>query len=158
MRLAQGEMRRTQPSLRNPAPALIDVNANCQSIVVNAPVAEVYRCCLHVEDFPRFITSIKKVKKINDTRFSCTSMVDGKEVKSEVMIMMRAAARRIAWQAGSDQFRIGVVLLDPLDDATTKVTVKVRSMIKPVLLTGELRNHLGNFKRYIEHDLIGNEE
>jgi hypothetical protein len=68
-------------------------------------------------------------------------------------VVRGAVARRIAWQAVSDQFRIGVVFLDPLDDATTKVTVKLRSIIEPLMLTGALRNYLRNFKRFVEQEL-----
>ena len=63
---------------------------------------------------------------------------------------MRVSDRRIAWQAVSDHFRVGVVFLDPLDDGTTRVTVKVRSIIEPVMLTGALRAYLNNFKRFVE--------
>jgi len=42
------------------------------------------------------------------------------------------------------------LFLDPLDDDTTRVTVKVRSIIEPVMLTGALRAYLSNFKRFVE--------
>jgi len=49
-------------------------------------------------------------------------------------------------------FRVGAVFLDPLPAGTTKVTVKVRSIVEPVMLTGALRDYLKNFKRYVEED------
>jgi hypothetical protein len=58
--------------------------------------------------------------------------------------------RRIAWQAVFDHFRVGVEFLDPLDDGTTRMTVKVRSIIEPVMLTGALRSYLSSFKRFVE--------
>ena len=151
MRTAQYELRRTHHHAPKPIPIFIDVNTDCQSIVVDAPVAEVYRRCLRFEEFPQFITSITSIDEINDTRFSCTSIIDGEEVQSDVQIIMRVPERRIAWQAISDNFRVGVVFFDPLLDGTTKVTVKVRSIIEPVMLTGALRHYLGNFKTYIEN-------
>ena len=131
-------------------PNYIDVNTDSQSIVVNAPAAEVYQCCLRFEDLPRFITSITKVDRIDDTRFSCTSIINGGEVTSQVQIIMRVPDRRIAWQAVSDNFRVGVVFFDPLFGGTTTVNVKVRSIIEPVMLTGALRRYLRNFKVYVE--------
>ena len=136
-------------------PSSIDMNADCQSIVVNAPVAEVYRRCLRFEEFPRFVTSITNIDRIDDTRFSFTAVVDGKEVKSLATIIMRVPDRRIAWQAVSDNFRVGVVCFDPLLGSATKVTVKVRSIVEPVMLTGALRHYLRNFKQYVENDLAG---
>jgi uncharacterized membrane protein len=130
------------------------VNADCQSIVVNAPASEVYRPLLRFEDLPRFITSVTQIDLLSPTRFSCTSVINGKEVTSDVMIMMRVPDRRIAWQAVSDQFGVGVVFLDPLlGGGATRVTLKVRSIIEPVLLTGALRRYLRNLKNFVEEDV-----
>ena len=134
------------------SPVPVDVNADCQSIVINAPAAEVYRQLLRIEDLPKFITSINKIELLNLNRFHCSSIINGEEVESDVMIMMRVPDRRLAWQAISDQFRVGVVFLDPLLGGDTKVTVKVRSIIEPVQLTGALRHYLTNFKRFIEQN------
>jgi uncharacterized membrane protein len=150
MKTAQDELSRIGNKPQKPAPPFIDVNADCQSVVVNASAAEIYRRCLRFEDLPRFIASIRTVGRIDETGLSCTSIINGEEVTSEIKIIMRVPDRRIAWQAVSDHFRVGVVLLDPLDDDTTRVTVKVRSIIEPVMLTGALRSYLSNFKRFVE--------
>jgi uncharacterized membrane protein len=149
MKMAQNEL---APNEKPPTagPTFIDVNTDSQSIVVNAPAAEVYQCCLSFENLPRFITSITKVDRIDDTRFSCTSIINGGEVTSQVQIIMRVPDRRIAWQAVSDNFRVGVVFFDPLFGGTTRVNVKVRSIIEPMMLTGALRRYLENFKRFVE--------
>jgi uncharacterized membrane protein len=153
MKTARHELRRFHEKWPKPVPPIwVDVNADRQSIAVSAPVAEVYRSCLRFEDLPRFITSIKKVEKINDRRFSCTSVINGKEVKTVVTVMMRVPDRRIAWQGVSDNFRVGVISFDALAGGATKVTVKVRSIVEPVLLTGVLRNYLTSFKRFVEED------
>ncbi|MFN2622014.1 MAG: hypothetical protein ABR611_04135 [Chthoniobacterales bacterium] len=131
----------------------IDVNADCQSIFVNARAPEVYRRLLRFEDLPRFLTSILNITNITTNGFSCTSLINGEKIQSDVLIMMRVPDRRIAWQALSDQFRVGVVFLDPLLGGGTKVTVKVRSILEPLQLTGALRHYLRNFKRLIEEDL-----
>jgi uncharacterized membrane protein len=139
--------------LPDAVPIFIDVNADCQSIVVDAPASEVYRRLLRFEDLPRFITSITQIELLSPTRFLCSSVINGKEVISDVMIMMRVPDRRIAWQAVSDQFRVGVVFLDPLLGGATRVTVKVRSIIEPVLLTSALHRYLRNLKQFVEEDI-----
>ena len=93
--------------------------------------------------------------RIDSTHFSCTWSIDGEEVQSDVQIIMRVPDRRIAWQAASDHFRVGVVFFVPIGGAATKVTVKVRSIVEPVQLTGALRHCLRNFKVYIENDAEG---
>jgi uncharacterized membrane protein len=153
MKTAEDELPRIKQAPHEPVPFFTDVNTDCQSIIINAPAREVYRRCLRFEDFPRFISSITQIDKINHTGFSCTSMINGEEVKSEVKIMMRVADRRIAWQAVSDHFRAGVVFLDPLHGDRTKVTMKVRSITEPVMLTGVLQRYLQHFKQYVETDV-----
>jgi hypothetical protein len=93
--------------------------------------------------------------KIDNTHFSCTWSIDGEEVQSDVQIIMRVPDRRIAWQAASDHFRVGVVFFVTIGGAATKVTVKVRSIVEPVRLTGALRHCLRNFKVYIENGTEG---
>jgi uncharacterized membrane protein len=150
MKTAQHELPRIGNNPQTAAPRFIDVNADCQSVTVKASAAEVYRRCLRFEDLPRFITSIRTVKRVDETRLLCTSIINSEEVTSDIKIIMRVPDRRIAWQAVSHHFRVGVVFLHPLDDGTTRVTVKVRSIIEPVMLTGALQAYLNNFKRFVE--------
>lgn len=133
-------------------PALLDVNTDCQAIIINAPVAKVYAHCTRLQDLSRFITSLHEVRRIDDSRFTCTSLVNGEEVKSTVQILLRVPERRIAWQAVSENFRIGVIFFDPRPDGTTVVTVKIRSIVEPITLTGALRQYLLNFKRFAEEE------
>ena len=74
------------------------------------------------------------------------------ELTTNVKIIMRVPERRVAWQAVSDDFRVGVVFLDSLVGEITKVTIKVRSIVEPVMVTTALGLHLRNFKRFIERD------
>ena len=134
------------------SPALLDVNTDCQAIIINAPVAKVYAHCTRLQDLPRFITSLREVRRIDDSRFTCTSLVNGEEMKSTVQILLRVPERRIAWQAVSENFRIGVVFFDPRPARTTVVTVKIRSIVEPITLTGALRQYLLNFKRFVEEE------
>lgn len=152
MKTAADELPRTTSKPPKPAPILTDVNADCQSILINARAAEVYRRLLRFEKLPQFVTSIVKVDNISTNRFSCTSIINGQEITSDVTIMLRVPDRRIAWQAVSDHFRIGVVSLDPLLGGATKMKVKVRSIMEPLQLTGALREYLSNFKDYVERD------
>lgn len=140
-----------QPNERN-QPALLDVNADCQAIIINAPVAKVYAKCALFEDLPRFITSLREVQRIDHSRFTFTTVVKGKEVKSTVRIVLRVPERRIAWQSFSDDFRIGVIFFDSRPDGATMVTVKVRSIVEPIVLTGALRQYLTSFKRFVEEE------
>lgn len=132
-------------------PAFTDVNADSQSITVNASVTEVYAHCARFENLPRFITSLRDVQKIDENNFSCTSVINGEEVQSHVQIILRVPNRRLAWQAVSDNFRIGVAVFTPRLDGTTEVMIKIRSVVEPVMLSGALRQSLQNFKSFVEN-------
>jgi uncharacterized membrane protein len=125
-------------------------HSEIDSIVVNAPVADVYACCSRFEELPRFITSLREVQKIDEMHFSFTSLLDGEEQKTVLRIVLRVPERRIAWQAISDNFPRGVVLFEPLSDRTTEITVKLRSSIEPATLAKVTCDYLRNFKRFVE--------
>ena len=149
MKTAKHEVQRTQPGPKR-GPSVVDVNADCQSIVINASPAKIYRHLLRFDELPQFVTSIASIDDVGPNGFSCTSMINGQEITSEVTIMMRVRDRRIAWQAVSDQFRLGVISLDRLLGGTTKMTVKMRSIMEPLHLTDALREYLRNFKSFVE--------
>ena len=68
------------------------------SIVVNAPVADVYERWLVFEDYPKFITAIKRVRKLDENHFSASLSFNGKrhEATLEVMLRVGAAKTRLA--------------------------------------------------------------
>ena len=76
-------------------PVLVDMNADCRSIIVNAPVAEVYRRCLEFEKLPEFIPSIRKIEKTSPTSFSCLWATKDAELTTNVKIIMRVRERRM---------------------------------------------------------------
>jgi uncharacterized membrane protein len=130
--------------------ALFDAHRELQSIVVNAPVADVYGYRYRFEELPRFITSLRHVQKIDETHFSFTSLLEEKTV---LQIVLRVPERRIVWQVISDKFPRGVVLFEPVSDRATEITVKLRSSIEPVTLAKVTREYLTNFKQFVEREL-----
>ena len=132
--------------------ALFDAHCGTQSVVVNAPVGDVYRYWYRFEELPRFITSLRDVQRIDETHFSFSSPLEEKTV---LQIVLRVRERRIAWQAISDKFPRGVALFEPLSDRATEITVKLRSSIEPVTLAKVTREYLTNFKQFVELELEG---
>jgi uncharacterized membrane protein len=128
----------------------LDAQSEIDSIVLAAPVSDVYAYCSRFEELPRFITSVRDVQKIDETHFSFTSLLDGKEHTTVLHIVLRVPERRIAWQAISENFPRGVVLFEPLSDRTTEITVRLRSSIESAKLAKVTRDYLTNFKRVVE--------
>jgi uncharacterized membrane protein len=131
---------------------LLYVHSKIDSIVLNAPVADVYAYCSRFEELPRFITSLRAVQKIDETHFLFISLLDGKEYRTVLQIVLRIPERRIAWQVMSDIFPRGVVLFEPLSSRTTEITVRLRSSIEPATLGKVTRDYLTNLKHVVERE------
>jgi len=59
--------------------APIEMNAARQSVVVKAPISQVYEQWSRVENLPRFITPLRSVQRIDDTHFSYIWHPNGSE-------------------------------------------------------------------------------
>jgi uncharacterized membrane protein len=141
-----------QPNRRKKEIESTPFDAQCEidSIVLNAPVADVYAYCSRFEELPRFMPSLRDVQKVDETHFLFTSLIDGEEHRTVLQIVLRVPERRIAWQAISDNFPRGVILFEPLSDRATEMTVRLRSSIEPATLAKVTRDYLTNFKRVVE--------
>src|SRR5947209_8581030 len=115
-----------------------------ESIVINAPAAELYEHWLRVEEFPKFIKTIRDVRRIDDTHFSFTAGSDGEAHESTLEIMFRNPARRIAWRIMSDGIGLGVVSFEPQPDGSTEVTLKLRSAFNPLLSSHRATEYLSD--------------
>ena len=131
--------------------APIEMNAARQSVVVKAPVSQVYEQWSRVENLPRFITPLRSVQRIDDTHFSYIWHPNGSEQQGVFQIVLRIPTRRIAWRSMSDGFMSGVVGFEPRSDQETEITLKIRSTFDPPSLSRRVEEYLGNFKRLVEN-------
>jgi uncharacterized membrane protein len=126
------------------------VNAAEKSIIVNAPVAQVYEEWLRFEDLPKFIKSLGEVERIDDKHFSFRSRRDGKEQRGIIEVVRQIPERRIAWRTIADGVGLGVVSFEPRSENTTEITLKLRSTFDPSLSGQSADEYLLNFKRLVE--------
>jgi uncharacterized membrane protein len=127
------------------------MNAAEKSIMVNAPVAEVYERWLRFEELPKFIKTLGHVERIDDTHFSFRNVRDGKEESGGVIEVIRQIPeRRIAWRTIADGVGLGVVSFEPLSDTATEITLKLRSVFDPSISGQSAEEYLLNFKQLIE--------
>ena len=129
----------------------IEMNAAQQSVVVKAPISEVYEQWSRVENLPRFITPLRNVQRIDDTHFSYIWHPNGSEQQGVFQIVLRVPSRRIAWRSMSDGFMSGVVGFEPRSDQETEITLKIRSIFDPPSLSRRVEEYLRNFKRLVEN-------
>jgi uncharacterized membrane protein len=131
------------------------MNAAHGSVAVKAPIGSVYRQWLKVEDFPKFITALKRVHRVDKDHFSIVIGYNGSKGQEGVLeILLRVPERRVAWRvirAGSpcDHLAAGVVSFIPLSDQRTCVVLKVSSRLKGAG-SRQVDRYLQNFKHLVE--------
>jgi uncharacterized membrane protein len=126
------------------------INAAQQCVVVKAPIAHVYQQWSRVEDLPKFITSLREVRRIDETHFSYVWHPNGEDKKGIFQIVLQIPGRRIAWRTDSNGFMSGVVSFEPRSEQETEVTLKIRSIFDPLNLSRRVEEYLLNFKRLVE--------
>jgi uncharacterized membrane protein len=126
------------------------------SIVVNARVADVYERWLAFEDYPKFITAIKRVRKLDENHFSASLVFNGKLHEATLEIMLRVPERRLAWRTLADRSALdhlaaGVVCFTSLSDESTCVNLKLTSSFGGAV-SRRVGIYLHGFKMLMEND------
>jgi uncharacterized membrane protein len=124
------------------------------SIVVNATVAAVYKRWLAFADYPKFVTAIKSVRKLDANHFVASLGFNGKKYQTTLEVMLRVPERRLAWRTladrlAPDHFAAGVVSFAALSDRSTCVTLKLASSFGGAV-SSRVDRYLHNFKQLIE--------
>jgi uncharacterized membrane protein len=132
-------------------PAPIKLNAARRSVIVKAPIGEVYEQWSRVEDLPKFIPPLRNVQRMDETRFSYIWDRNGNERRGIFQILLRIPGRRIAWGSMSSGLMSGVVCFEPRPHQETEITLKVRSIFVPSSLSRRVKEYLANFKRLVEN-------
>ena len=122
--------------------------------MVKAPVADVYERWLAFEDYPKFITVIKHVRKLDANHFVASLSFKGQQHETTLEIMLCVPERRLAWRTladhrAPDHLAAGVVSFAPLSDQSTCVTLKLASSFGGAV-SRRVDKYLHNFKRLIE--------
>ena len=127
------------------------------SIVVKASVVDVYQRWLAFEDYPKFITAIKRVRKLDANHFVASLGFNGKQYETTLEMMLCVPERRLAWRtladrSAPDHFAAGVVSFSSLSHRSTCVTLKLTSSFGGVI-SRRIDKYLHNFKRLIEESI-----
>src|SRR5919108_3126104 len=87
-----------------------------KTIVVPAPIREVYNQWTQFETFPEFMEGVKEVRQLDDRRLHWRAEVAGKEEEWDAEITEQVPDTRIAWRSISGRPNAGVVDFHRLDD------------------------------------------
>lgn len=131
------------------------MNAAAGSIVVKMTPAAVYQQWLAFERYPKFITAIKNVRRLDANHFVASLGFNGKRYDTTLEMMLCVPPRRLAWRTlanghGADHFAAGVVSFTPLSGGqNTCVTLKLTSSFGGAV-SNRVGKYLRNFKHLIE--------
>src|SRR5690349_16891425 len=96
-----------------------------KSIEVNVPVTTAYNQWTQFEEFPKFMENVESVRQTDDTHLHWVAEYGGQRHEWDAEIVEQVPDERIAWQGDGDVQQSGIVMFEPLDDARTKVTVRI---------------------------------
>ncbi len=130
------------------------MNAAEGSIVVGIPPALVYQRWLAFEDYPKFITAIKRVRQLDADHFVASLGFHGKQYDATLEMMLSVPPRRLAWRTlankhAPDHFAAGVVSFAPLAHESTCINLKLKSSFGGAV-SNRVAEYLRNFKQLAE--------
>jgi uncharacterized membrane protein len=121
-----------------------------KSIVVNAPLREVYNQWTQFEDFPRFMEGVLEVRQLDDKRLHWRARIGGVEKEWHAEIVDQVPDRRVAWRNLRGAANAGAVLFDAVPGGT-RVTLKLT--YEPEGATETVGDVLGLVSHRVEGDL-----
>ena len=126
------------------------------TVVVRAPIKDVYERWNRIEDFPSFMEGVREIAWLDEKRFSLKSEAEGQTFQSVCEITLRIPERRMAWRTlsgGPDSS--GVVCFQNAGGGFTEVTLKMRydpetGWKNRAQLEQRLQRNLERFKELVE--------
>jgi len=124
------------------------------SVMVNAPVHQVYSLFTHFNDFPKFMSFVKEVTYYDDQRSHWVAEVVGQH-QWDAVNENWVEDRQIAWRSYNGMENAGKVTFQPAGSNQTRVDVFV-DYNPPAGVLGAIGEKLGagsRFENNLQHDL-----
>lgn len=127
------------------------------SIDVNIPVRVAYERWIRFEEFPLFMPTVKHVVQRDDKTLDVTSRLAGMRADWTAEITDQTPNVRVAWKSttGGGSVYATTVLLQPLGEDKTRVTMKADIRPETLLETVAVNLGLPLLKRRVKGDLTG---
>jgi uncharacterized membrane protein len=130
-----------------------------RSVEVDCPIRAVYNQWTQFEEFPRFMSGVKEVKKLDETRVHWHAEVWGKDKEWDAEITELVPDARISWRSTSGDDNAGTVRFEPLPGNRTLVRLAMGYQPTGVIentsdalgaFTSHIESTVKDFKSYIE--------
>lgn len=124
-------------------------------IVVNAPVGSAYQLWTDFENFPKFMKTLREVRRVDEKRYYLRAEREGKESEMVVEMSLQIPERRVAWRTISGEQSSGAVSFESEAGGGTKIHFKMLfdsdgGRTNATALSERLELHLENFKKLVE--------
>ena len=122
-----------------------------KSIDVDIPVSTAFDLWTRFEELPRFLRGVVAVQRLDERRLHWRAQIIGVERVWMLELTKIALDRKIAWRSLSGPKNRGAVVLEPLADFGTRVTMQVH--YDPASFLAEVTDYLGLLSRWVERGL-----
>ncbi|HZA96686.1 MAG TPA: SRPBCC family protein [Burkholderiaceae bacterium] len=131
-----------------------------KSIEVKCPLSTVYNQWTQFEEFPKFMTGVKQVRQLDDTRLHWHAEVWGKDKEWDAKVTEQVPDQRISWCSTTpDAPNAGSVRFEPIGQDRTRIYLTMEYDPQGVLenvgdalgiMNGRVDTTLRQFKDFIE--------
>jgi len=122
-----------------------------KSVEVGMPLTAVYNQWTQFEEFPAFMDGVQEVKQMGDDRLYWRAEIAGVEKEWFAKIAEQVPDQLVAWYSEGGADNGGEVAFQPIDDATTRVTLTLT--YEPDDIVEAVGDKLGFVSRRVEGDL-----
>jgi uncharacterized protein YndB with AHSA1/START domain len=122
-----------------------------KSVTVSAPISAVYNQWTQFEEFPQFMSGVKEVRQLDDSRLHWVAEIGGVQRQWQASILEQVPDERIAWAATEGATNAGEVQFVPLGSGETSVRLSLE--YEPEGLVEQAGDALNVIERQAEADL-----
>ena len=132
-----------------------------KQIMVNVPVSVAYNQWTQFEEFPHFMSGVKKVEQLTDDRLQWVAEIGGVKREWEAKIVAQEPDRRVAWAATEGATNAGAVTFEDVGGGQTTIRLELEyepeGMIEKIgdklnVVEKEAEGDLKRFKEFIEDE------
>lgn len=123
----------------------------CESIVIDREVASVFAHWNRFEEFPRFMGSVRRTKRIDGQCVLWDIDIAGHQVVWEARIVELVPEKLMRWESRWGAANAGEVHFEALEGPRTRVTVRIE--FEPRRALARLGARFGLVDRHVRRDL-----
>jgi uncharacterized membrane protein len=125
------------------------------TVVVAAPISEVFERWQRIEDYPRFMEGVREISWLDEKRFRLRSESGGEFYESICEMVLKIPEQRLAWRTLSGPDSSGVASFERAPGERTTMTLKMRydsgaGWQDSAQVAERLRGNLERFKALME--------